>query len=64
MPCRELGFQPIEVNASDTRGKSDTSVLKGIGGKLANSIKELSTNAALGTAADGSRKRVLCFLDI
>lgn len=57
--CRELGFQAVEVNASDTRNKADTSALKGVGGKLANSIRELATNAAVGRAADGSVKRVI-----
>ena len=42
--CRELGFEPIEVNASDARGKSDSSALKGVGGKLANVVKALVTN--------------------
>ena len=55
---RELGFLAVEVNASDTRNKADNSALKGIGGKLANSIKELATNTAIGTGYDGKRKRV------
>ena len=46
-----------QVNASDTRGKADASVLKGVGGKLANSIKEMSTNAAISYDAAGKRKK-------
>lgn len=45
--CKELGIFPVEVNASDTRGKADASVLKGVGGKLANALKELSTNVSI-----------------
>ena len=46
--CRELGFQAIEVNASDTRNKADASAVKGIAGKLSNSLHVLSTNTSLG----------------
>ena len=56
---RELGFTPVEVNASDTRNKADASALKGVGAKLANSIKELSTNTAIGLGADDKPKRVI-----
>ncbi|KAJ4762451.1 Replication factor C subunit 1 [Rhynchospora pubera] len=42
-----LGFQPIEVNASDSRGKADSKIVKGIGGSTSNSIKELVNNATL-----------------
>ncbi len=58
--CRELGFEVIEVNASDTRNKADgqATVKAGIAGKLANSIKELTTNTAIGMGADGRSKRV------
>lgn len=55
---RELGFTPVEVNASDTRNKADASALKGVAGKLANSIRELATNAAIGTGLDGKCKKV------
>lgn len=56
--CRELGLQPVEVNASDTRSKADASVLKGVGGKLSNAIKELSTNTAVSFAGgDPARGR-------
>ena len=48
----------MEVNASDTRNKADASALKGVGAKLANSIKELSTNSAIGLGADDKPKRV------
>ena len=59
--ARELGYEPVEVNASDARGKADSSVLKGVGGKLANSIKELSTNSAVSYDISG-RKRRLCLI--
>lgn len=47
------------MNASDTRNKADTSALKGVGAKLANSIKELATNTAIGLGVDDKPKRVL-----
>lgn len=31
--CRELGFQVVEVNASDARGKSDNKATSGIAGE-------------------------------
>ena len=55
---RELGFTPVEVNASDTRNKADNSALKGVGAKLANTIKELATNTAIGMGADHKPKKV------
>ena len=60
MQCRELGFTPVEVNASDTRNKADKSAKVGMGGKLSNGIKELANNTALGVGQDGHRKRVCC----
>lgn len=42
-----LGFNVIEVNASDSRGKADTKIAKGVGGSTSNSIKELIGNEAL-----------------
>lgn len=42
-----LGFNTIEVNASDSRGKADGKIDKGICGSTANSIKELISNEAL-----------------
>ena len=56
--CRELGFLPVEVNASDTRNKSDAKVKAGIGGKLSNAVRELATNSAIGAGTDGRPKRV------
>uniref|UniRef100_A0A1D1YZI7 Replication factor C subunit 1 n=1 Tax=Anthurium amnicola TaxID=1678845 RepID=A0A1D1YZI7_9ARAE len=50
-----LGFQAIEVNASDNRGKADTKIFKGIGGCTANSIKELISNEALNVSKDWSK---------
>ena len=48
----------MEVNASDTRNKADASALKGVAAKLANSIKELATNTAIGLGTDHKPKRV------
>ncbi|KAI3764176.1 hypothetical protein L2E82_14179 [Cichorium intybus] len=42
-----LGFQTIEVNASDSRGKADSKIEKGIGSSTANSVKELVSNQSL-----------------
>jgi len=42
--ARALGFTVLEVNASDTRGKSDSSVEGGVAGKKANAIREMVTN--------------------
>lgn len=39
----------LKVNASDSRGKADSKIEKGISGSNSNSIKELVTNEALGT---------------
>ncbi|GKV39709.1 hypothetical protein SLEP1_g47440 [Rubroshorea leprosula] len=52
-----LGFQPIEVNASDSRGKADANISKGIGGSNANSVKELVSNEALSIDMDQSRRK-------
>ncbi|KAJ7948115.1 Replication factor C subunit 1 [Quillaja saponaria] len=50
-----LGFQAIEVNASDSRGKADAKIEKGIGGSNANSIKELVSNESLSVNMDRSK---------
>lgn len=42
----------IKVNASDSRGKADAKISKGIGGSNANSIKELVSNEALSANMD------------
>ena len=54
---------PIEVNASDTRNKSDNKVKGGIGGKLSNAVKEVATNTAL-AGADGRAKKVSCSIPV
>lgn len=51
--CREAGFQAVEVNASETRNKADKGAQGGVGGKLANVIKELSTNSTIGFGSNG-----------
>lgn len=58
--CRELGFEPVEVNASDARGKSDSSTLEGVGGKLANIVKELVTNRKL--SFNTNERKKLCLV--
>ncbi|KAH9606291.1 hypothetical protein KSS87_014959 [Heliosperma pusillum] len=50
-----LGYEAIEVNASDSRGKANSKINKGIGGSTANSIKELISNEALGANMDRSK---------
>jgi replication factor C subunit 1 len=60
--CKELGFTPIEVNASDTRGKADSAAVKGVGGKLANSLKELSTNVSVTKDPKTGAARNLCLI--
>ncbi|CAN0923373.1 Replication factor C subunit 1 [Linum grandiflorum] len=52
LACQMLGFQAVEVNASDTRGKADSKIFKGIGGSNANSIKELVNNESLSSKMD------------
>ncbi|KAK9943191.1 hypothetical protein M0R45_008809 [Rubus argutus] len=54
-----LGFQAIEVNASDSRGKADSKIVKGIGGSNANSVKELVSNEALSMDRSKHPKTVL-----
>ncbi|KAI3412462.1 Replication factor C subunit 1 [Psidium guajava] len=53
--CQMLGFQAVEVNASDSRGKADGKISKGIGGSNANSIKELVSNESLSVNMDWSK---------
>ncbi|KAK9750602.1 hypothetical protein RND81_02G207800 [Saponaria officinalis] len=50
-----LGYESVEVNASDSRGKADSKIGKGIGGSTANSIKELISNESLGANMDRSK---------
>ncbi|KAK9807239.1 hypothetical protein WJX73_001054 [Symbiochloris irregularis] len=56
---REAGYEAVEVNASDTRNKADASTTKGMGGKLANTIKELLDNSSLG----GAGRKVCLVMD-
>ncbi|CAN6440012.1 unnamed protein product [Victoria cruziana] len=51
-----LGFEAIEVNASDSRGKSDSKIAKGIGGSTSNSTKELVSNASLSVSIGRTKK--------
>ncbi|KAJ3679192.1 hypothetical protein LUZ60_017203 [Juncus effusus] len=59
-----LGFQAIEVNASDSRGKADSKIMKGISGSTANSIKELVNNATLNYGTDkGKNAKAVLIMD-
>ena len=44
--------QVLEVNASDTRGKSDSSIEGGVAGKKANAIREMVTNRNMSFAGE------------
>lgn len=61
--ARECGYEPVEVNASDTRSKSDASVLKGIGGKLSNAIREMSTNSSLNLQGARNKQKLCLIMD-
>lgn len=50
-----LGFQAVEVNASDSRGKANSNIAKGIGGSNANTVKELVNNEAIASNIDRSK---------
>jgi replication factor C subunit 1 len=39
--ARELGFDVVEVNASDARSKADSKIQGGVAGKLSNMLKEM-----------------------
>jgi replication factor C subunit 1 len=49
----------VEVNASDTRSKSDAKAAAGIGGKLSNVVREMVTSQALAAASGVKRRQVL-----
>jgi len=53
--ARQLGLRVVEVNASDTRGKSDSGlkIRQGVGGKLANVVRDFTTNRTLGALWGG-----------
>jgi replication factor C subunit 1 len=57
----EAGYTPVEVNASDTRNQADKSARSGVGGKLANAIKEMTTNASL--PGGSAVRRTLLIMD-
>ncbi|WIA10344.1 hypothetical protein OEZ85_010536 [Tetradesmus obliquus] len=57
--ARELGFQVVEVNASDTRSKSDAKAGGGMAGKLSNVVREMVTSTALAAASGVKRRQVL-----
>jgi replication factor C subunit 1 len=57
--CSELGYHVVEVNASDARGKADSKLTAGIGGKLANTVREMVTSTALSAPGGAQRLQVL-----
>ncbi|GAQ81032.1 hypothetical protein KFL_000690130 [Klebsormidium nitens] len=57
--CEEMGYEVMEVNASDARGKADRDVQKGMGGSTSNMVKELITNRSL----SGSGKKLALIMD-
>ena len=59
-----MGFELVEVNASDARGKSDSKTKNGIDGKMSNRIKELVTNTAIGVGnGDTSTRKQVVVMD-
>jgi replication factor C subunit 1 len=56
--CRELGFQTLNVNASDSRGKTGA-VSDGIAGTLASTVREFVTNRNIGIDGLRSTKTAL-----
>eukprot|EP00798_Chlamydomonas_sp_ICE-L_P027941 gene27941-biopygen3368 len=61
--ANECNFEIVEMNASDTRNKSDSKISAGMGGKSANMIKEMATNRSLLVGADGKMKKQLLIMD-
>ncbi|CAM6084916.1 unnamed protein product [Calypogeia fissa] len=57
--CEELGFETLEVNASDSRGKADSKIRAGMGGSTANTIKEMVNNESISFNQRKSPKSVL-----
>lgn len=56
---REVGYQIVEVNASDTRSKADAKTAGGMAGKTSNLVKEMVTSTALADAGGERRKQLL-----
>ena len=54
--AKQLGFEVTEVNASDTRGKSNNDIRDGVGGKASNAIREMVTNRARPSSAVRRRR--------
>ena len=72
--AQQEGFTVKEVNASDTRSKSDSDIKDGVGGKAANVVRELVTNRSMnfgffkkdkdGTAEQfGATQRMVLIMD-
>lgn len=57
--CQQLGYNVMEVNASDSRSKSDREVKCGINGRLANVVRELVTNRRMVLNGGGGKLTAL-----
>ena len=60
--AKQLGFEVVEVNASDTRGASGKDVKEGVGGKASNAIREMVTNRAVNFFT-GKPKKMCLIMD-
>lgn len=60
--AKQLGFEVMEVNASDTRGASGKDVKEGVGGKASNAIREMVTNRAVNFFT-GKPKKMCLIMD-
>ena len=60
--AKQLGFEVTEVNASDTRGKSNNDIRDGVGGKASNAIREMVTNRAM-SFFGGPKKKMVLIMD-
>ena len=49
----------VEMNASDTRNKSDAKIKDGMGGKSSNIVREMTTNTNLAGIGGRSRRQLL-----
>ncbi|CAL52049.1 P-loop containing nucleoside triphosphate hydrolase [Ostreococcus tauri] len=56
--CKELGLQTLNINASDSRGKSGK-VVDGIAGTLASAVREFVTNKCIGSDSEQTVRSAL-----
>ena len=57
--AKQLGFEVVEVNASDTRGASGKDVKDGVAGKASNAVREMVTNRAVNFFTGKAKKMCL-----